>query len=121
MHYCFDIDGTICTNRDTVRKEKNDNTISYMDMEPWQDRIDHINALYEKGHRITMWTGRGCRTYKDNPEFWKPQTAEQLKKWGVNYHELIVGKPFFDVYICDKSYNSDAWFPISEALNGDAL
>ena len=35
MHYCFDIDGTICTNRDTMRKERNDPSIEYTDVEPF--------------------------------------------------------------------------------------
>ena len=117
MHYCFDIYCTICTNRDTVRKEKNDKTIEYTDMEPYMDRIAQINEMYDQGHRITMWTGRGCRTHIDNPEFWKPETAKQLDKWGLKYHELIVGqKPFFDVYVCDKSYNSENWFDIHKNI-----
>ena len=117
MKYAFDIDGTICTNRDTVRKETGDESISYLDMEPFQERIDYINSLYDEGHYILMWTGRGCESYKENPEYWKPDTEKQLKEWGLKYHELIVGmKPFFDVYICDKSYNSEAWFPIMKLV-----
>ena len=30
-------------------------------------------------------------------------TKTQLKKWKISYHELIFGKPSFDVYIDDKS------------------
>jgi hypothetical protein len=29
-------------------------------------------------------------------------TKKQLKKWKVNYHELILGKPSFDIFIDDK-------------------
>jgi len=32
-------------------------------------------------------------------------TENQLKIWGVKYHELIFGKPSFDVVIDDKSIN----------------
>ena len=63
MKYAFDIDGTICTNRDTVRKETGDENISYLDMEPFQERIDYINSLYDEGHYILMWTGRGSVSY----------------------------------------------------------
>ena len=118
MQYCFDIDGTICTNRDTMRKEKNDPSIEYTDMEPFMDRIEQINQLYDQGHTITMWTGRGCRTHNGNPEYWKPATAKQLEEWGVKHHNLIVGqKPWFDTYICDKSHNSEVWFNIHKTIN----
>ena len=30
-------------------------------------------------------------------------TKIQLKKWKVNYHKLIFGKPSFDLFIDDKS------------------
>jgi hypothetical protein len=33
----------------------------------------------------------------------KPLTLKQLKKWGVNYHEIYFGKPSFDLFIDDKS------------------
>ena len=31
------------------------------------------------------------------------RTFKQLKKWGVNFHELKFGKPSFDYVIDDKS------------------
>ena len=35
----------------------------------------------------------------------------QLEDWGAKFHDLIVGeKPHFDLYICDKSVNSEAYF-----------
>ena len=30
-------------------------------------------------------------------------TKIQLKKWKLKYHELIFGKPSYDIYIDDKS------------------
>ena len=30
-------------------------------------------------------------------------TENQLKKWGLNYHKLIFGKPSFDLFIDDKT------------------
>ena len=32
-------------------------------------------------------------------------TLKQLKKWGVKYNQLIMGKPSFDLYIDDKNLN----------------
>ena len=34
-------------------------------------------------------------------------TVQQLKDWNVKYHELIMGKPSYDVIIDDKAYNYD--------------
>ena len=30
-------------------------------------------------------------------------TINQLKKWKVNYHEVIFGKPSYDIFVDDKS------------------
>ena len=32
-------------------------------------------------------------------------TVQQLKDWNVKYHELIMGKPSYDIIIDDKAYN----------------
>jgi len=38
-------------------------------------------------------------------------TKTQLQKWGAKYSDLQVGtKPHFDMYICDKSWNSEDFF-----------
>ena len=45
MRYVIDIDGTICspiTGRD------------YTKAEPWEDRIDKVNKLYDEGHEIAV-------------------------------------------------------------------
>ena len=102
-----DIDGTICENRDNLRKEQLDTPIHYSDVKPYPKRIAAINDLYDSGHKIVYWTARGCVSGDDYTEL----TKDQLLEWGAKYHELQVGnKPFFDMYICDKSYNSESWF-----------
>lgn len=62
--YCFDIDGTICT----------DTGGAYQDAEPFRDRIDHVNALYDAGHVIKMFTARGSTTGLN----WTDYTNRQL-------------------------------------------
>ena len=97
MKYAFDIDGTICTNREDVREEKKDNTITYLDMKPYPKRIQLVNDLYDQGHEIIYWTGRGGDSFKEDPHHWYDDTERQLQEWGAKYHELIVGgKPWFD-------------------------
>jgi hypothetical protein len=37
-------------------------------------------------------------------------TYNQLKKWNVKYHSLIMGKPSGDIYIDDKGVNDENFF-----------
>jgi hypothetical protein len=50
-----------------------------------------------------MFTARGSTTGID----WTDVTARQLADWGVDYHELILGKPHFDLLIDDKAIGSE--------------
>ena len=104
-----DVDGTICNNPELPNFS--DQSPDYSKAEPLYARIDAINTLYDEGHNITYWTARGCHSGNDFTEL----TRNQLEKWGCKYHRLIVGtKPHFDMYICDKSYNSESFFHYKE-------
>jgi len=94
--YCFDIDGTLCTNTEGA----------YEHAEPMLDRIVKVNALYEQGHQIILFTARGSTTGID----WSVVTQQQLTSWGVRYHQLLFGKPFADVFIDDRAVNDKDWF-----------
>ena len=100
-----DVDGTICNNPELPNFS--DQSLDYSKAEPLYARIDAINDLYDEGHNITYWTARGCHSGNDFTEL----TRNQLEKWGCKYHDIQVGnKPHFDMYICDKSYNSESYF-----------
>ena len=86
--YCFDIDGTIFKTDDS----------DYPNSRPIPHRIALVNKLYDEGHEITIFTARGTVTGID----WRELTMEQLEKWGVRYHKLILGKPHADIFIDDK-------------------
>ena len=101
MNLYIDIDGTIC------RKNKN---APYEDCQPILERIEKVNKLYDDGNRITYWTARGSRTGKD----FQSLTKQQLANWNCKYHEIIFGKPPYDLYIDDKSHNVDAYWPLQE-------
>jgi CMP-N,N'-diacetyllegionaminic acid synthase len=93
-----DIDETIC-----YYKGNRDYNLAL----PILKRIEKINKLFDEGNEITYWTARGSVTGLD----WYEVTKNQLKKWGCKYNNLSVGeKPHFDLYICDKSINSEAFF-----------
>jgi uncharacterized HAD superfamily protein len=107
-----DIDGTIC---DTPFRLDDiydiDKTTHYSQAVPHYSRIDVIYDLYDKGHNITYWTARGSVSGIDFTEL----TRNQLEEWGCKYHHLVVGtKPHFDMYICDKSFNSESFFHYKE-------
>ena len=92
MTYCFDLDGTLCTNTEG----------EYDKAEPFLDRIFIVNNLYDSGNTILIDTARGSTTKID----WYELTKKQLSNWGVKYHELRVGiKLTADLYIDDKSIN----------------
>ena len=92
----IDIDETICetpVNRD------------YSLSSPIQNNIDKANKLYEAGNTIVYWTARGSTTGID----WYEVTEQQLIRWGVKFHELKMGKPNYDIFICDKAMNTRDW------------
>jgi FMN phosphatase YigB (HAD superfamily) len=95
----FDIDKTICKTT----------KLNYNLSKPIKHKILLINKLYEKGHIIKLFTARYMGRYKGNvrlieKKFYR-KTKKQLKTWGLKFHELIMGKPIYDIFIDDKAYN----------------
>lgn len=95
MKYCFDIDGTLCNTKGT----------DYANTVPIEKAIKEVNRLYDEGHHITIWTGRGGVSKID----WTETTTKQLKKWGVKYHELRMDKTPYDLMIDDCAMNAKEW------------
>lgn len=91
--FCIDIDGTLCTEG-----------TKYENAQPIQKVIDKINHLYVD-NTIILHTARGASSGYD----WRPLTEHQLKTWEVKYHNLIMGKPYADYYIDNKSINVLEW------------
>ena len=94
--YCFDLDGTLCTNTDG----------DYERALPIKERISFVNSLFDKKNKIIIFTARGYTTGIN----WQKTTETQLKEWGVKYHSLILGKPFADIYIDDKAIKDKDFF-----------
>lgn len=92
----IDIDETICNSPD-----KPDYTTSI----PITKNIEKANKLYDQGNTIVYWTARGTVTGID----WSEETKKQFKIWGVKYHDLKFGKPFYDLFIDDKNLNTLNW------------
>ena len=92
-----DIDETICYYKDERE---------YPLALPLTRNIEQINLLYEEGHTVVYWTARGSRTGID----WTDLTRQQLEEWGAKYTELRLGKPDYDLFICDKAINTRNYF-----------
>jgi uncharacterized HAD superfamily protein len=95
--YCFDIDGVICSTKGN----------DYKNSQPIYKSIRKINELYFSGNIILVFTSRFMGRSNDNAVLAKKKgyqfTFKQLKKWELNFHKLIFGKPSFNIIIDDKS------------------
>lgn len=96
--YVFDIDGTVC-------KTKNGN---YKKAKPIKKRIVKINKLYKEGNTIIFYTSRGKLSGID----WSKLTNYQFKKWKLKHHEILFGKPFYDVMVDDKALDDKTFFKL---------
>tara|TARA_A100000164_G_C21519383_1_gene590799 strand:- start:64 stop:408 length:345 start_codon:yes stop_codon:yes gene_type:complete len=97
--YAFDIDGVICIS-------KNGN---YDEALPNKQAVDKINKIYANGNKVIIYTARFMgRTNNNIDESYSlgyEKTLKQLNNWGLKFHELIMGKPSYDILIDDKAYN----------------
>jgi hypothetical protein len=96
LTYAFDLDGTLCTVTNGI----------YEKAIPFEGRIEHVNKLHREGHTIIIFSARGATSKRDLWEF----TFSQLNSWGLKFHELIMGKPHFDLLIDDKAIFSESYF-----------
>ena len=85
-----DIDETICMTPKTRE---------YKDATPIKENIKKINKLYDEGNTIVYWTSRGSRKQIN----WYDLTEKQLLSWGAKFNELRVDKPYYDIFIDDKT------------------
>jgi len=96
--YFIDLDNTLCRTMNS----------DYVNSVPIEERIDYVNKMKTDGHHVTIWTARGAKSGIDH----RILTEEQLKKWDVKYDHLLMGKPDYDIYLDDKSFNIDTIFPV---------
>ena len=104
LTYVFDIDGTLCTKTDG----------DYDKAEPLGNRIKKVNELYDEGHTIILFTARGMGRTENNSKaaqrMFFDKTLDQITKWGIKHHRLILGKPAADLYIDDKGLKDVEFF-----------
>ena len=86
-------------------------SISYMpqiaNFPPNLKVIELINQLYEKNY-ILIYTARFMGRNNDNIKLANKEgynfTLNQIKKWGLKFHKLKLGKPTYDIFVDDKSF-----------------
>ena len=87
---------------------------NYTFAKPYTDRIQKINELHDAGHTIVLFTARGMNRNRGNHtkayEQFYNFTLDQINRWGVKFHELILGKPSGDFYIDDKGMDANDFF-----------
>jgi hydroxymethylpyrimidine pyrophosphatase-like HAD family hydrolase len=97
--FCFDLDNTLCFTKKNY----------YKNSKPKKKIIKLINKLYQEGHTIKIFTSRFMGRSNENCKIANKKgfllTKNQLKKWRVCHHSLIMGKPSYDILIDDKSWN----------------
>ena len=104
-----------------------DNTITihnpdhaYQDMKPNLEVISSIKKYKSLGYKITIFTARNMRTYKNDiqkiKKFTLPKITEWLEKYNVPYDDIIVGKVWCDqgFYVDDKAIRPSEFVNLSE-------
>jgi hypothetical protein len=91
--YCFDIDGTL-----TNETEGHD----YAKRTPNIGRIKRVRDLFFAGNTIILQSAR----------LWEDEmiTRNWLTDNVVPYHQLVLGKPWANVYVDDAAVNAEAFF-----------
>lgn len=82
-----DLDGVLCVEDDSLGYHYE----GWMARTPILKNIRKINRLHDFGHTIIIYTSR----YPED----ELATRQWLKKHGVKYHRLVMGKVKFDVYV----------------------
>jgi uncharacterized HAD superfamily protein len=94
----IDMDGTICDEMPTFQR-----CLAI----PKEGSIDFINNLYENNN-IIIFTARGWAEYE--------MTKNWLDRYGIKFHQLICGKPIYDIFIDDRSVKFESWDKIKDHI-----
>jgi capsule biosynthesis phosphatase len=108
----FDLDGVICT------QTKGD----YENARPVPGAVKLVNELHAKGHKIIIHTARFMGRFQNDARkvhaHGYAMTQQCLKKWGVQYDELIMGKPRADIVVDDRAiFFKPDWKLIAKDIN----
>jgi hypothetical protein len=98
-----DLDDTLCVRPKNLEHLGVD---KYHHCTPLTDTIQQVNELFNSGNTIVIYTARGMNMFNGNIHLVYSNlfelTINQLKRWGVKYHRLVLGKIHYDLLIDDK-------------------
>jgi uncharacterized HAD superfamily protein len=100
MQLIIDIDGTICSEERQFSRP--------MAM-PKDNAIEAIAKLKSQGHTIILYSSRTWAEYE--------MTVDWLKRHGVEYDQLILGKPVGDYWIDDRAIEFTSWNDVLERID----
>lgn len=98
MVIACDIDGTLTLkdggfNIQTSTWDQRE--LVYKSRKPRMKVIKYLQKRFTLGDTIIIYSSRGDQHY--------PSTATWLLKYKVPYHMILLNKPFYDIFIEDKS------------------
>lgn len=105
MRICIDLDGVICQLRGPDE--------SYAEVRPVEGAAERIRSLRSSGHYVIIQTARHMKTCDGNvAQVIARQglvTLQWLERHGIEYDELLFGKPHADVYLDDNALRFESW------------
>ena len=104
IQVAFDLDGVLASN----------NNGDYENAAPLKEGIEAINKVYDLGYDVTIYTARfGKRSPGFQYQMGYELTLTWLRKNGVKFHRLIMGKPAYDIVADDKAVRIDINNPVA--------
>jgi trehalose-6-phosphatase len=100
MQLIIDIDGTICSEERQFSRPM---------ATPKDNAIEAIAKLKSQGHIVILYSSRTWAEYE--------MTVDWLKRHGVEYDQLILGKPVGDYWIDDRAIEFTSWNDVLERID----
>jgi uncharacterized HAD superfamily protein len=88
----IDLDGVVCSEEKTF-----DRPLARV----LPGAVEFIKTARQNGNLVVIWTARGWEQYK--------MTVDWLQKNDIEFDQLVMGKPIFDVYIDDRAIGHENW------------
>lgn len=108
----FDVDGTICRERDDNGNLYHPQHIPYIDRPPYPFAVENINDLYDRGYEIVLFTARymHCENQNQLNSFGRgySELVKWCDKWGIKYSRLVFGKPSGNLYIDNHGFRLES-------------
>lgn len=105
MRICIDLDGVICQFRRPGE--------TYADVAPVDGAVERLRSLRAAGHEIIIYTARHMKTCGGNVGAVLALQGEVTLQWlshhGIQYDEIVFGKPYADVYVDDNALRFTSW------------